>query len=152
MYYIAFYKWEWDYIDKSIRLWTWSKYSHCELVLNKNENICFSSSFRDGWVRQKQINLDSWNWDLFEVDECIMRHLKKIVTEDWKEYDLLWIFLSQFINLWIHDENKWFCSELCSDIMWLKKPHKFSPEKLFKYITSDKYVQQMWWNQRQIIW
>ena len=48
---IAFYKAKGNIIDKSIRLWTRSKYSHCEIVIGEN---WYSSSPRDKGVRAKQ--------------------------------------------------------------------------------------------------
>lgn len=42
------------------RLWTWSKYSHAELVI---DGMCYTSSIRDGGVRVKLIDLNSGRWD-----------------------------------------------------------------------------------------
>ena len=49
----------------AIRLWTWSRWSHAELVI---DGVCWSASARDGGVRQKQIDLTSGRWDVFELD------------------------------------------------------------------------------------
>lgn len=47
---LAFYKAKGDWVDKVIRWWTSSKYSHCEVVIGDE---WFSSSPRDGGVNAK---------------------------------------------------------------------------------------------------
>lgn len=49
----------------AIRLWTWSKWSHAELVI---DGWCYSASVMDGGVRRKQIDLDSGHWDIVPIE------------------------------------------------------------------------------------
>ena len=42
---LALYKARGNWINRFIRWWTSSQYSHCELVIN---GTCYSSSVRDG--------------------------------------------------------------------------------------------------------
>jgi hypothetical protein len=51
--------------DKLVSFFTGAKYSHMELCL---DNICYSSSNRDGGVRSKVINLNSDKWHIIEID------------------------------------------------------------------------------------
>lgn len=134
-YYAAFG----DKIDKAISLWTKGPYSHCELIFS--DNIFFSSSYRDGGVRFKQIsNLKNWNILNIEIknEEKVREWCEKQVG---KKYDLLGVFM-QIPNLsYIEDRNKWYCSEICSHV--LKKfgnytdNTKISPNKLYKILTSN---------------
>ena len=62
---LAFYKAKGTLIDLLIRVFTNSKYSHVEIVCNKD---WYSSSPRDGGVRVKQIIDDGNSWDFIEVE------------------------------------------------------------------------------------
>lgn len=62
---LAFYKGKGNWVDLLIRVFTHSKYSHVEIVHNKD---WYSSSPRDGGVRVKQIVDDGNGWDFVEVD------------------------------------------------------------------------------------
>lgn len=48
----------------AIRLWTWSRWSHAELVI---DGVCYSSSVMDGGVRGKVIDLGSGHWDIVDL-------------------------------------------------------------------------------------
>ena len=56
----------------AIRLWTWSRWSHAELVI---DGWCYSASVMDGGVRRKQIDLGDGHWDIIPLeltqDECV---------------------------------------------------------------------------------
>ena len=53
---IAFYKAKFgNFTDKIVSAFTFSPYSHCEMVFS--DGICASASLRDGGVRFKYINL-----------------------------------------------------------------------------------------------
>lgn len=135
---LAFYKGKGNIYDKLIRFWTDGPYSHVELVIN---DVCYSSSPRDGGVRKKQINLKSGNWDVFDLDSNqyqeaeIIRFVEGEIEKGAK-YDWMGIFFGQFIRfLNLQDPNKWFCSEFCSWPLKVKeKPWKLHPWGLFKDI------------------
>ena len=134
---IAFYKWKWNLIDKLIRIWTNSPYSHCELVVD-NWSM-FSSSWLDGGVRVKySYNKDMWDvyeTNVYETDNIRLTMIKEI----WKEYDYYWIFLSQIFPLNKQNPNKWFCSEICWYILWLDNPSQYNPGALYK-ILKNKWI------------
>lgn len=80
----------------AIRLWTWSKWSHAELVI---DGWCYSSSVMDGGVRSKQIDLDSGHWDVvpIELDDMqIAKALLWFASHDGNSYDFQniarWVF------------------------------------------------------------
>lgn len=111
------------------RLWTWSDYSHGELVV---DGVCYSSSGRDGGVRHKVINLNSGRWDLFDItdDESIKRDaLAWFDVHDGDKYDYRNIvrFVLPFVG---HDENKWVCYEAIGAALGIDKPHLLDAERL----------------------
>ena len=61
---LALYKASGNWINRLIRWWTGSQYSHCELVVR---GTCYSSSVRDGGVRAKVMALPSDKWDVIEL-------------------------------------------------------------------------------------
>ncbi len=71
----------------SIRVWTWSKWSHAELVI---DGWCYSSSVMDGGVRRKKIDLDDGHWDVIPIhltDEQITKALLWFDAHDGDGYD-----------------------------------------------------------------
>lgn len=111
------------------RLWTFSKYSHAELVI---DGICYSSSSRDGGVRSKLIDLSSGRWDVFDLNTTPEQ---KQIALDWFEkhkgepYDYRNIirFVLPFVG---HNERHWVCYESIGAALGIDKPHKLDAEKL----------------------
>lgn len=134
---IAFYKWKWDWLDRLIRWGTASKYSHCEIIVW--HNTCFWSSYRDGWVRTKIINLNSWNWDILEMEVSDELLSKIMATQTGKKYDLKWILFSQLLKVNHHNPDKWFCSEIIAFILGYKEPESYSPWDLYGKINRCIY-------------
>ena len=136
---LAFYKGKGDWMDKVIRWWTRSPYSHCEIVI---DGIWYSSSPRTGKVRAATIYPKENHWDFIELlctaeQKQIM--VRALESQLGKPYDYLGIFLSQVIPLSIQDPTKWFCSEICSCALkkgkLLKTNRKscwFSPARLYR--------------------
>lgn len=83
---LAMYKGEGNFYDKLIRAVTFSKYSHCELVINE---LCYSSSPRDGGVRVKYINLHDGKWDLFPINGDDQKAREWFIKNVGKKYDWL---------------------------------------------------------------
>lgn len=107
---IAFYKGRGNLFDKLIRIWTFSKYSHVELVV---DDIWYTSSPRDNGVVARGIKFNPGNWDLFEINLKQNTAAIDFINEQMgKRYDWLGILLSQIIKLNIHAPNRWFCSEI----------------------------------------
>lgn len=115
---VAFYKAKsGDWLDRLISIATLGPYSHCELVFS--DGMCFSSSPRDGGTRLKLINFKPDHWDFVEFDidykteRGVYRFCKACVGID---YDW-WGVLCPFGVL--QDEDKWYCSEIITSIMWV---------------------------------
>lgn len=111
------------------RLWTFSKYSHAELVI---DGICYSSSGRDGGVRAKEIDLTTGRWDVFEIsndDSLKEKALKWFSDHDEDKYDYRNIlrFVFPFVG---HDKHKWVCYEAVGAALGIDKPHKLDADKL----------------------
>lgn len=111
------------------RLWTWSKYSHAELVI---DGICYTSSARDGGVRAKAIDLSSGRWDVFDItssETLKTQALAWFAEHEYDEYDYrnLVRFVLPFVK---HSENKWVCYEAVGAALGLKNPHKLDAEAL----------------------
>ena len=67
MGYLAFYKGEGDFLNKVVRFFTRSKYSHCAIVAHCIE---YSSTSRMGGVyaQMRYIPYDLKEWDIVPVD------------------------------------------------------------------------------------
>ncbi len=120
------------------RLWTWSKYSHCELVFGGpdrfGKSLCASASARDGGVRFKNIDLSSGRWDVLDLPG--FDKADEAYAYDWftahrgLPYDhlaLLWFVLP--INQF-NRSKRFFCSEAVAAALRMRKPHKFHPQRL----------------------
>jgi len=93
----------------------YARYSHVELVF---ENwLSFSSSEEDDWVRFKQINHKTKNWDFIEIEiseEKYIKILKFCRRQKGNKYNWFWIFFAQILNMNFKKEWDWFCSEIVS--------------------------------------
>lgn len=113
------------------RLWTWSKYSHAELVIS---GICYSSSSRDGGVRSKVIDLNSGKWDVFEITDApakVQQAVSWFTLHEKDKYD--WLNILRFVIPFIkQDRNKWVCYESIGAALGIKEPHKLDADKLLE--------------------
>ncbi len=138
----AFYKAEYgDWLDKLIAWYTRGPYSHVEMFFEK-DNICFSSSPRDGGTRWKTIPdiKTSGKWVIVDTPYVDENKLKiKCNAQLGKKYDWFCIFFNFVIPFDIHDPKRWICSEICAKlVLKLKYAFKFSPNSLFKEVTKCK--------------
>ena len=128
---LAFYKAKGDWVDLLIRVFTNSKYSHVEIVCNKD---WYSSSPRDGGVRIKQIVDDGNSWDFIEVDIDKDRLYQKYREYKGKGYDFKGILLSNILPIGCHSKDKATCSEFVADILGYSEPEKYSPQDVWNKI------------------
>ena len=140
MMYLALYKGPAKgFFDKLVhavvRVATWSKYSHCELVIN---GVCYSSSFRDGGVRKKSIDLTSGKWDLISIDiNDEGRALRRFAEREGRKYDWIGAILS--CTPWQRKESsKEFCSGANAHTLGFVHPHAWTPDDLAKMFTQEK--------------
>ncbi len=94
----------------AIRLWTWSRYSHGELVI---DGISYSSSARDGGVRSKIIKFKPDRWDIFEIDPRKIDSLQALAFFDMHEnaeYD--WKNIIRYVLPFVRQaKDKFVCFE-----------------------------------------
>jgi hypothetical protein len=112
-----------------VRLWTQSKYSHCELIFS--DGMAASSSFSDGGVRFKMIDFDSEKWDIFEMPDHLEENARQwFIDHEGLKYDLLGN-VRFIIGLVRNSNNRWFCSEAMGAALGLMDSWRFSPGDLF---------------------
>lgn len=121
--------------DAAIRLFTWGKYSHCEIAVeNAGRYTCYSASPREGGVRRKVIDLNNGKWDLIPLHNLTEAHVLSYYQKTaGKPYDFWGAF---GIVLPVKQrEGKFFCSEWCYNaIFGGNEGHKFSPNALAKLV------------------
>lgn len=138
--YLALYKGKGTLFNRLIRLWTRSKYSHCEIVLSAhNESLVvddsgavwLSASAMDGGVRSKEIELNLEHWDLIPVPWADRARIDWVFQQHrGKGYDWLGIFFSQLLASGLHSRSRMFCSEFCAAALGFANPQLFSPAQL----------------------
>ena len=115
-----------------IRLWTWSRWSHAELVI---DGWCYSSSSRDGGVRRKQIDLDSGRWDVVPIDLTqyrIEQALQWFAEHDGAEYDYRGIL--RFVLPPVgHSRKRWICFEAIGASLGMAGAHRLTANDLYKW-------------------
>ena len=126
------------FFDDAIKFFTRGPYSHCEIAIpNPDPSLvftCYSASNRDGGVRKKVMQLPPERWDLIEVNIEPYKVQDFFAKTQGAKYDLIGAL---GVVLRIRDsKKKYFCSEWSSECLGLNKPHKFSPNSLYKYLNS----------------
>ncbi|WP_458118807.1 hypothetical protein OF381_10545 [Mannheimia haemolytica] len=134
MVYLAMYKAKGNWVDKVIRLFTGKPYSHCELVIPYITGTglfsCFTSSPRDGGVREKIMPLEKDKWDLIPLptisEEVVKQHYSK---DKGKKYDFIGAI---GVVIGTPENPRWyFCSEWCYKVIYgTHKGAKLSPNEL----------------------
>lgn len=136
---IAFYKARYGkLVDYIISIFTFSKYSHCEIVFSDGE--CASSSPRDGGVRFKKIELGH-KWDVY----TLVTHDNEDAVRQWftdhdhQGYDLLGAIGSGVGLNWTSIDKK-YCSYCCASALGMQNP-VLSPGRLFSLLRRNGYIQ-----------
>lgn len=116
---IAFQKRDTGVFAWLIKLWTWSKYSHCEVVFS--DGTAFSSHIANGGTRFISFLSPSPRvWDFIEIPAS---RQEEDEIRAWCEfelnckYDWFGIFFSQVLPLRREHPDRWFCSELCATVV-----------------------------------
>lgn len=133
--YLAAYKGKGKLFNRLIRLWTRSRYSHCELVMPDGRWL--SASAMDGGVRAKHIELNLEHWDLFPLPWASESRIKVVfASHRGKGYDWLGVFLSQLLPVAIDDRLRMFCSEFCAAALGFQEAQRYSPALLVDVVIS----------------
>lgn len=128
--------------NRLIRLWTKSKYSHCELVFGNG--ISASSSWEDGGVRFARIEYSSDNWDFVDLPpELETQAYEWFVKNQGAKYDL-WGNVHFVVSAIGDDKDRWFCSEACGAAIGLPNPWRFDPGTFAAacQALSDQWIRQ----------
>lgn len=113
------------------RIWTWSKYSHSEIVI---DGVCYSSSARDHGVRKKEIDLTTGRWDVFDITDnpfIINNALQWFKYHEGDPYDYRNI-LRFIIPIVGHSKNKWVCYEACGEMLGIPNSYKLDADDLLR--------------------
>lgn len=120
-------------VNRLIRWWTNSRYSHCELVVAPIDGtyLCVSSSFDDSGVRFTVIDLDPVRWDVVEF--VTDTDTEKAAVEWFNDhlgepYDLAAVF--GFVWRRGHREGHWDCSESIGAALGIPESWRFDPATL----------------------
>lgn len=119
--------------DWAIRKATRGRFSHCEIAV-KTGNLrftCYSSSIRDGGVRMRIMPLPADKWTLIPLGNSpdLYQRIRQIFKEEaGKPYD--WQGALGIILPFRQRGKKWFCSELCAQMIGLPESWRYSPNNL----------------------
>jgi len=113
--YIAFYKGEGNILNKIVRGWTKSIYSHAELILDDNTTwISISPKLCSEIESTTPTEVDKNSWDIISLEVTEEQH--KVILDFFDEtcgcgYDWIGMLCSQFLPFRIKTKNRWYCSE-----------------------------------------
>jgi hypothetical protein len=135
---IAFYRGSGRVLDKVIRWWTRSQFSHVEIVISRDGDkaVLFSASARDGGVRKATREWVPEQWEVVSVRHRISPLDLALFMRDeiGAGYDYAGLFGSQLFASGWQSKRRWFCSEICAAILGLPEPQRYSPESLRKMV------------------
>jgi hypothetical protein len=94
--------------------------------------VCYSSSFRDGGVRSKYIDLASGRWDVLPVKGGVVNALWWYEQHKGQGYD--WLNILRFILPFIPQrKTKWVCFEAIGSMLGLAGCHKLTANDLYAW-------------------
>ncbi len=115
--------------NRAVRLWTSSRYSHVELCFS--DGFCASSSFVDGGVRFKTIDLNPDLWDLVPLPADLEAHARQwFLDHNGAAYDLFGNvhFLVAPVS---GGSGNWFCSEAIAESLGIAESWRYDPATLY---------------------
>lgn len=123
------------FFDRLVCLIDGSEYSHAELVVEYNPaglSLCRSSSYRDGGVREKYINLQSGHWVVIQIQGNRGFANYWFQKSKGSKYD--WLGLGRTVFKWFPNyRDRFFCTEAIANMLNLKDPASFGPRKLYNW-------------------
>jgi len=126
---VAFYKGRTRLFNRLVSWWLRGPYSHCELLLEAmgdGRYLCASSSFMDGGVRLKVIELHPDRWDILTLDSDPGRACRWFGDHLGEGYDVPGL-LGFVWRRTEDDRGRWFCSEALAAAMGYPDPWRFDP-------------------------
>lgn len=134
---VAHYRGRTRLFNRLVSWWLRGPFSHTELVLFTDAggvSLCASSSFMDGGVRKKWIELNPDHWVLEEVQGDRAYAMQWLEDHKGEGYDLLG--LVGFV--WRRatgERRKWFCSEAVAAMLGYADSWRFDPMILWAALT-----------------
>jgi hypothetical protein len=138
---IAFRKNDPSFFSKTIRWWTKSPYSHCELVFTNG--FTFSAYIEDFKTCFKSKEHLPEEWDFLSLPMSVEDEYKIYqfcLKETDCKYDIIGLVLTQVIPLSFENPYWWFCSEVCTaaiqEVSLLPDivPYETDPGELYKLL------------------
>jgi uncharacterized protein YycO len=133
-------------VEKIIEWKTGSKYFHVEMII---KDKWISSSPSAGAVYIHNLHPLEANYDYVDINihgARVKKMMKFAEAQVGKKYDWYGILFSQTIDVDKDNKNKWFCSEIVSEMLKiggyeLKLPsNQYSPGDLFEIVSKDNKV------------
>jgi len=120
--------------NRAVKWWTNGPYSHCEILFS--DGRCASSSYMDGGVRFKTMDLDIEKWDFIRVPDWLEDDARRWFTLHYGDrYDLLGNFHFLFGPV-AGEKGKWFCSEAVAAALGFDDPWRYCPNTLAAVLRS----------------
>ncbi|HWI02406.1 MAG TPA: hypothetical protein VNT52_01010 [Acidimicrobiales bacterium] len=128
----AFYCGRARFFNRFVSWWTRGPYSHAEAILPgfadlRKPVLCGSSSFMDGGVRLKVIDLNPAHWHILDVPGVDALHvLDGLHRLKGAPYDLPGLLSTSF-PLVPHSARGYFCNEVLGELIGLRDPWRLTP-------------------------
>ncbi|MFZ6773021.1 hypothetical protein ACO0LB_09945 [Undibacterium sp. SXout7W] len=120
--------------NRLVKWWTRGRYSHVEILFT--DGLCASSSFMDGGVRFKHIDLDIKKWEFITVpDELEPAARAWFEQHQGQKYDVLGN-VHFILSIVVGEKRKWFCSEAVAAALGIREPWRFDPNRLAAILRS----------------
>lgn len=138
---VALYKSKKRLFNRLVCWWLKSPYSHCELVVSTDKagvSRCVSSSFMDGGIRTKFMQLDPDHWDIVDVPWQVnqTRVYAWAAAHEDDKYDT-WGLLGHVWRRGSGDRTKRVCAEAVAEMIGLPEAWRFDPAVLYAVLTRD---------------
>ena len=121
-----------------VRWWRASKYSHNELVFA--DGMCASSSWMDGGIRFKQIELNPQKWDIVELDSKFSEEKARqwFTNNLGSKYNLL-LILSFVLPFLARQASKrgYVCSTAIAESLGFKESWRIDPALLHEWVVNN---------------
>lgn len=113
-------------LSRLVAWWQRSDASHCEVVLGQvgNAYLCASSSWLDGGVRAKVMDLPPTKWRLYDVPGDIAHAQRWLDQHKGQGYDFLCLLGFTFRRV-TGSRGRWICSEACGAMLGLLQPWRY---------------------------
>jgi len=112
---VAFYRGEGDMVNKLVRWWTKSPYSHSELIMPDGLTWIGISPFKNSKLCariNRHHNEKEWDFVELSVDKEQIQMIQEFYNSTKNcEYDWVGMIFSQFLPFHIKRKGKWYCSE-----------------------------------------